>query len=430
MLIRKWYVPGDFSFNGKLSAYLLWWPTGQDITIRVTLPDLMRIVDVFNAVPKPGCREFEPVFSRFRIPGYLGLMFEISPGCEIPEMVTLGFEIETGLGLSEVYEKTITLPPVGEDTSPPYPKICRSWDTGGFAVVPDVPGDAPATLPEQRRQEERSIISSVFEQVFRKTDRISTDLGDEFRIEGRALTILCPERKLKYDQIISPKNSWPLPKTVKFTSVVPSRVEITNVPSLVPVPEAVVYTDDGYKIKLNFLKADERYLLSLEYDFKDFHCLSRLIQHGCSVKPPCNSYDRSITCEICALLKYPDILAMGGYAVTLRDYEISIDIPLQGKTASPESPGGQKGYDSPENSPVLSTGLSLFRSASELRKFIEVQKDFSYLSAQLFCDGAAYSTGTILQSSVKITVRTDLSLAQPAADGSVSLRYRDQFLKI
>ena len=52
MLIRKFLDPSEFSPSGTLSAYLLW-PTDQDITIRVTMPGLMRIVDVFNAIPNP-----------------------------------------------------------------------------------------------------------------------------------------------------------------------------------------------------------------------------------------------------------------------------------------------------------------------------------------------------------------------------------------
>ena len=143
MLIRKLYIPSEFSPSGTLSAYLLW-PTDQDITIRVTIPDLMRIVDVFNAIPEPGSREHEQVFSRFTIPGYLGLTFEACPGREIPETVTLGFDIETGLDLSEVYEKTIAFSPSAKDASLPYPKICGPRNTRGFAEISDISG-APYT---------------------------------------------------------------------------------------------------------------------------------------------------------------------------------------------------------------------------------------------------------------------------------------------
>jgi hypothetical protein len=420
MLIRKLFVPNAFSPEGTLSAYLLW-PSDREITVRVTIPDSVRIVNTFNSVPNSNSDDGSLLFSRFTIEGYLGLIFARHFENEIPGSVTLGFEIKTGIGLSEVYEKTITRSSVGNDMSLQDPGICRSRDTGGFAEVHDVPPASYITLQGQGEQEERSAISAAFEQVFRKTNQISADLNEEFRIDGRALTILCPERKLKYDQIISPKNAWPLPKTVKFTSVVPSRVVVMRIPELIPVPESVVYTDDGYKLKLNFLTAGERYLLSLEYDFEGCPCLSRLIENVCSITPPKEENDRSITCEVSALIKYPDILSMGGYAVALRDYEIVIDIPLQGKSIDQTVSDEQNSSSLHGGSHAHSKDISPFRFTPDLQKYIEVQKDFSFQSAQWFCDGAAYSAGTIRPSNVKIAVRTDLSLAKPAADGTVSL---------
>lgn len=421
MLLRKLYVPEKFLPSGILSTYLLW-ASDRRITIRVTIPESVHIVNVFNSVPDPNLREGVLLFSRFVTNGYLGLTLAIRPERKNPDTVTIRFEIETGLGLSEVYEKTITLQPVGY-------KIRGSYNRGVFAKVCNVPAATEDTPHGQGEQEARSAISAAFEQIFRKTSQISADLEDEFRIDGRALIILCPERRLKYDQVISPKNAWPLPKTVKFTSVVPSRVEVTRIPDLTPVPEAVVYIDDGYKLKLNFLAAGERYLLSLEYDFEDFSVFSRLIETGCSVRQPATGNDCFLTCEVSALIKYPDILSRGGYAVTLRDYEIPIDILLQEEAIDQTGTAVQNESFNPNKRREHSSGISPFCSAPDLQKCIKVQKDFSYQSAQWLCDGATNSAGTILPSHVKIIVRIDLSLAKPAADGSISFRYRDLFLK-
>jgi hypothetical protein len=262
---------------------------------------------------------------------------------------------------------------------------------------------------------ERVVQSGEFEKIFRQTERISTDLKDEFEIEGRALTLLCRERKLKFDQIIVPKKTWPLPKTVKFSSVVPSRVEVTRIPDLRPVPESVVYTDDGYKLKLNFLSAGNHYLLSLEYDFPPTLYLEPMVELSCSPDFSDIPDASRVTCGISALLKYPEILARGGYAVTFRDFESSIIIsPVQ------KVPG-------PDRVPV-SAPTHMFIPKSDLQRYVEVKKDFMFGRAEWTRTNPDEAGGISQPHGISVFILTDLSTGKPAADGILSLRYRELFL--
>jgi hypothetical protein len=310
---------------------------------------------------------------------------------------------EDGSGLSEVYEKQVTLvSPAGTDVPFLLETRIQMENTRNFQTWEN----------NQRFNSlaDRTVLSEEFENIFRQTDRISADLNDEFEIVGRVLTLLCPERKLKFDQVIVPKKTWPLPKTVKFTSVVPSRVDVTSVPSLRPVPESVVYTDDGYKLKLNFLSAGERYLLSLEYDLPTTLCLEQMVELSSSTVISGVSEVPQITCRICALLKYPDILARGGCAVTFKDVESCIGI----------QPGPDRVYESAPAHPFI--------TESDLHRYIKVKRDFTFGRAEWICTKPDQTGGISQSRGIRIFIRTDLSTGKPAADGILSFQYSDLFL--
>jgi hypothetical protein len=385
------------------------WDADVPITLRIAKPDSLDIRETFNAEPEPDTCPGELVFSRFTTPGYLGLIFSVLPDTTVPVTVTIMITAEDGSGLSEVYEKQVMLFSYPGKDLPVLQELCPQMENERNSSVQE-------NISNSDTLTENAVLSEEFEKIFRQTERISTDLKDEFEIEGRALTLLCHERKLKFDQIIVPKKTWPLPKTVKFTSVVPSRVEVTRIPDLRPVSESVVYTDDGYKLKLNFLSAGEQFLLSLEYDFPTMLYLEPMVELSCSPDFSGIPDASRVTCGISALLKYPEILARGEYAVTFRDFEFGIIIPPV--QIAPE----------PDCVPV-SAPARLLIPESDLHRYIEAKKDFTFNRA-VWTDTNPDGAGGISPSrGIRVVIRTDLSTGKPAADGILSLRYRDLFLR-
>lgn len=428
MLIRKFYI-ADTCLCGEAMATYFLWTIDHKITLRVKMPDELRLIEIFNAEPEPDPYRGEIKFSCFKIPGYLGLTFGAQVEGTAPTNVMIEIVIEDECGLIEEYEKSVTLLPVTGNRHFLLPTICNHQISAGNYQSPEVSEISPARRDKEYTgsPDEKTAVYVVFDKIFQKTDRILADLEDEFRIEGRALTLLCSEHKMKYDQIVIPKKTWPLPKTVKFTSVVPSRVEVTRLPDLTPVPESVVYTDDGYKLKLNFLTEGDQYLLSFEYDFPETLCLSSLISLGCSPKIPETLNDLTIICGISAQLKYPEILARGGCALNIRDLEVCIDLPFK------------PGLSEPDRANVLDSGIGFTGCIpvaapihevipeSDLSNNIVIKKDFTFHSAEWAFRQPANSNDTPRPAVIKLVVRTDLSLGKPATDGVLSLRYRDRF---
>lgn len=333
MLVSKLYVPKKCPDGERLVTYLLW-PKNQEITIILKKPESWDIEQLYNPA-RNQMREGNVIaFSGFFINGYLGIVFRMPILSEVSKTEEIVFTIDDGSGLSEVHERKVTIFRHSEIISGDCTSHSITSGQQEKKQVQDyagrdcmhVPGLHESTAYPQIL-EESMIVAHRIKEIFTKANAVDADLSEEFRIDGKHLTFLRKDKRLKYDLVVVPEISRPLPKTIKFTHVIPFRIAITHLPDLARIPWAVVYTDDGYKIKLRHLTAGERYLVSLEYTLENDTFLDNLVEKTWYSKTvrtdiATNGYD------VIALLKYPEILTKDACGVEIRDIEICIDIPV------------------------------------------------------------------------------------------------------
>jgi hypothetical protein len=410
MLISKLYVPKTCSQGDRLVTYILW-PGNEEITITLTKPELWKIEEIYNHVPPKETNNGVIKFSRSIFKGYLGIILRIPLSEEITRMDKLVFEIDNGSGLSEVYEKEVFVfkqSAVSPATSCNNVREFRTQEQTLLEQqpqkdlrcisVPQIISDGPHI------HKERDIITREMQKIFTKTDIIGNDLRCEFRIEGTHLTLLCQENRLKYDLVLVPVVSRPLPKTVKFTHVIPSRVNIVHLPDLNQIPEAIVYTDDGYKIKLNHLLIGERYLLSLEFRVSDLTVLEVLIDTTC-YKDMNDPDTTSQNYTICALLKYPEIFHKDSCDIEIHDIGIPVAIRMDRNLS--EMLDNWKKHKQEH-------GLSQF-----FENNISVSGDFSSQRKDIRYNFPIHAP---CPDNIRIILYMDLSTSKPAASGILSLK--------
>lgn len=409
-----------------MAIYILW-PTDRKISVRITIPDSLSIHEIFNGECNPGTNFGELKFSRFVINGYLGITFKVQIIGNSSTPVNIGFVFEDESGMSEVHTKTVLLIPQGMRHIPTtsiniYPNTEVHEDKLVGVSISRTPRDYPSFETEEKYR-----IASILEKIFKKLDQISYDIEDEFKIEGRVLTVLFPESKLRFEQIIRLKKSRPLPKTVKFTHIIPSRVEIIQLTNLKPVPESVVYVDDGYKIKLNFLSPDESLLLSLEYCFDEVAKLPPLLQESCSLNVQMNPDPETIRFDISVQVKYPDLLTRNGCTVNFRDLQIELEILFNQKPLSDASDEAKI-----KNAVILPLGDksmhaqcgAIISESSKEKICVIIRRDFTYNTASLTCGISERSTIQPQSQKLKLFLRTDLPFGKPAEDVSIVLNGR------
>jgi hypothetical protein len=333
MLVSKLYVPTKCIQGERLVTYLLW-PKNQEIEVTLTKPELWDIEELYNYTRSHEREGSDIVFSDFDNNGFIGIVFRIPVLSEDSKTEEIVFTIDDGSGLSEVHKRKVTIVKHSEIalgdcvphsiTSGPQENKQAQFHAGRACM--HVPGLHESTTYQQI-PEKREVVARCVKDSFARADAIDADLSEEFRIDGKQLTFLRKDKRLIYDLIVVPEISRPLPKTIKFTHAIPFRIAITHLPDLARIPWAVVYTDDGYKIKLRHLTAGERYLVSLEYTIENDTFLDHLVEKTWYSKTVhsdiiTNGYD------VIALMKYPEILTRDACGVEIRDIEICIEIPV------------------------------------------------------------------------------------------------------
>lgn len=393
MLVRNLFVPTSCLQGDRMTTYVLW-PENRKIAVRITKPKCFTVEEIFNAVREPGSGEDELVFSRFRVNGYLGVVFKTPVLDAASDTVQLTYALEDENGLSEVRTKRVNL--IG---SPVH----------GHRPAGDSPGPALSATGGARVHNEQDLVSAAMERVRRIMGVIDAELREEFRIEGRQMTISYSERTQRYDMVLISEKTYLLPKTVKYTHVVPLRVAIARLPELVPVPDAVVTADSAYKIKLNRLIPGERYLFSLEYALDDPGFLDLMVERShCNALSTGPDGAPSLN-EFCVLLKYPDLLKRNDASLVFRDIEARVEIDIR--------------RDIPARPHPQSCERTIARDLQELcadprfRRSIEVRGDFLYAGCRRSADP--------LPGSLHVVLRTDLFPGKPAAAGALSYNCRD-----
>ncbi|WP_292410300.1 MULTISPECIES: hypothetical protein [unclassified Methanoculleus] len=392
MLVRNLFVPSSCPQGGRVTTYVLW-PESRKVIIRITKPECFTVEEIFNAELEQGTGEDELVFSRFGVNGYLGVVFRAPVLDKASDTMQLTYAVEAEDGLGEVHTKRVNL--IG---SPVH----------GPRLAGDSPGPALSATGGARVHNERDLVSAAIERIYRTMGVIDAELREEFRIEGRQMTISCSERIQRYDMVLIPEKTYLLPKTVKYTHVVPLRVAIARLPKLVPVPEAVVTADSAYKIKLNRLVPGERYLFSLEYALDNPEFLDLIVERShCNTLSTGPDGARSLY-EFGVLLKYPGLLKHNDASLVFRDIEAGVEIDIR--------------RDIPARSHLQSCERTIARDLQELcadprfRCSIEVRGDFVYAGCRRSADP--------LPEFVHVVLRTDLSPGKPAAAGTLSYKRR------
>jgi hypothetical protein len=392
MLVRNLFVPSSCLPGGRVTTYVLW-PESRKVIIRITKPECFTVEEIFNAELEQGTGEDELVFSRFGVNGYLGVVFRAPVLDKASDTMQLTYAVEAEDGLGEVHTKRVNL--IG---SPVH----------GPRLAGDSPGPALSATGGARVHNERDLVSAAIERIYRTMGVIDAELREEFRIEGRQMTISCSERIQRYDMVLIPEKTYLLPKTVKYTHVVPLRVAIARLPKLVPVPEAVVTADSAYKIKLNRLVPGERYLFSLEYALDNPEFLDLIVERShCNTLSTGPDGARSLY-EFGVLLKYPGLLKHNDASLVFRDIEAGVEIDIR--------------RDIPARSHLQSCERTIARDLQELcadprfRCSIEVRGDFVYAGCRRSADP--------LPEFVHVVLRTDLSPGKPAAAGTLSYKRR------
>lgn len=382
-----------------MATYVLW-PEDRKIAVRITKPKCFAVEEIFNAVRESGTGEDELVFSRFGMNGYLGVVFKTLVLDTVPETVQLTYTVKAEDGLREVHTKRVSL--IG---SPVH----------GRRLTRGAPGQALSITGSPRVHGERDLVSAEIERIHRTVDVIDAELQEEFRIEGRQMTISCSERIQRYDMVLIPEKTYSLPKTVKYMHVAPLRVAIARLPGLVPAPDAIVMADGAYKIKLNHLAPGERYLFSLEYALDDPEFLDLMMERSyCNTLFP-GPDDALRVYEFSAQLKYPDLLKHDDLSLVFRDIEARVDIDVRRDIpARPHLQSCER---------TIARDLQEFCADPRFRRSIEVTGDFAYIDCwwSLTEDGSTDP----LPEFVHVVLQTDLSPGKPAVSGALSYKCRD-----
>ena len=399
MLVRHLFVPSVCLQGGRMATYVLW-PENRMIAVRITKPECFAVEEIFNAVREPGTGEDELVFSRFGMNGYLGVAFKIPVLDTVPETVQLTYAVEAEDGLSELHTKRVNL--IG---SPVHGRRL----TGG------APGSALPVTGSPWIHDERDLVSAAVERIYRTMGVIDAELREEFRIEGRQMTISRSEQIQRYDMVLIPEKTYSLPKTVKYMHVAPLRVAITRLPGLVPVPDAIMMADGAYKVNLNHLIPGERYLFSLEYALDDPEFLDIMMERSYCSALSTGPDDTLRVYEFSAQLKYPDLLKHDDLSLVFRDIEARVDIDIRRDIPARPHPRSCER--------TIARDLQEFCADPRFRRSIEVTGDFAYVD----CWWSSTEDGSAgpLPEFVHVVLQTALSPGKPAVSGALLYKCRD-----
>lgn len=297
----------------------------------------------------------------------------------------------------------------------------------------------------------KEVVTRAFNYIFKKNEKIESDVQDAFKIDGQEMTIICPEGKQKYSMLIIPKSSISKPKSKVITNCRPVRVELKQMMGFAEVPNAIQMLDDGFKINAGLLSPGETYILEIENKIEDPRFLDHLVDRNKPRDIPHDGDGKIRRYEISAQLKFLDVLKRDFGAVKLRDLEMNVDVAVYQdvNTSIPKVFRDQletlvkfsKSKDKSKAHQLMMRHLQLQQSeyggnSFELlrdlqdvfdpfrfQKYVDVKKDFHYRDCRR---GAMCYDSTLMPNWPKLMTvisRTDLSLNKAAADGIVEYNH-------
>lgn len=294
----------------------------------------------------------------------------------------------------------------------------------------------------------KPIIQNVVDKITQRISKIDQNINDTFQIDGREMTVLCPESIQKYSiSLISKKNSF-FHNKAKFELGKVRRANIRSLIGLEPI-RAINLTENGFELDLKKLRPSERYILDIEYSLDDPRFLDSLVNREVVKETP---NEDSTEYWMVAQLKHLESLKSEYGRIDLRDVDFNVDVGIHQdvNTKIPEGFKDQietisqltkkKGRDEKfklfhklmaiQNRPhsgkefkILANIAELF-SAMSFRKFVNVSQDFHYYNCEKGSNVYDYSFVS-WPKFMKITSRTDLGLDKPAAKGTLIYKRSD-----
>lgn len=293
----------------------------------------------------------------------------------------------------------------------------------------------------------KMIIEKGIDKITRRASKIEQNITDAFTIDGREMTILCPESVQKYSLSIISKNNFSQSKA-RFELGKVRRAEIRSVVGL-ESHDAINILESGFELKLSELQYGQRYLLDVEYAIEDPNFLDSLVNRAIDREAP---NENNTEYWMVAQLKHLSALKSEYGRIDLRDVDFNVDVGIHQdvNTKVPDDFKDQlktivellqkKGRDekfklyhkllSLQNKPhaghefeILGSLVALF-SPPTFKKFINVSQDFQYYKCEKSTNVYDYSF-MVWPKFMKVTSRTDLGLHKPASKGTLVYKKTD-----
>ena len=286
------------------------------------------------------------------------------------------------------------------------------------------------------------------EQMLKRANGVDNNISEAFAVQGREMTIVCPESIQKYSLSLCAKQSGFFKQKAKIELGKVRRANIRSIVGLQSI-DAITILDNGFELNLKKLKPGEQYVLDVEYFLEDRNFLDSLVNREAVNETPEND---STKYWMVAQLKHLETLRSQYYRIDLRDVDFSVNVGVHQDvgTVIPNYFKDQletiaeltkrKGRDEKfrlfykllrmqntklggKEYKVLGEIMSLF-SPPKFSKYVSVQKDFHYSDCEK--GTSVYDLPIVTWPKfMKVTCRTDLNLNKPASNGQLIYKRRD-----
>ena len=285
-------------------------------------------------------------------------------------------------------------------------------------------------------------IKHAVEKMLKLANHVDSNISDAFTIQGREITVLCPESIQKYSISLSSKESGFFNNKVKFEHGDVRRANIVSVIGLKTI-DAIKRLDTGFELDLKKLKPGEQYVLNAEYFLNEPNFIESLVNREVVRETPKND---STEYWMVAQLKHLESLKSTYCKIDLRDVDFNVDVGVhqdvvtripshfkdQLETISELTKRKGRGEKyklfqkllhiqntefGGKEYKILGDILNIF-SPPNFKKYVYVKNDFHYSACEK--GNTMYDFPIVTWPKfMKVTSRTDLSLDHPASRGEL-----------
>lgn len=286
----------------------------------------------------------------------------------------------------------------------------------------------------------KPLIKRSVEKMLKRAEGVDNNISEAFTVQGREMTILCPESIQKYSLSLIAKQSNFFNKKTKFEL---GKVRRANVRSIVGLQsiDAITVLDNGFELNLKKLKPGEQYVLDVEYYLEDQNFIESLVSREKVNETPGEDQTKY---WMVAQLKHLESLKSEYCRIDLRDVDFNVNVGVH-QDINTKIPGGfkeqletiseltkKKGRDEKfklfyklleiqnrkfggKEYELLGDIMNLF-SPVKFKKYVDVTSDFHYSNCEK--GAGVYDYPFVMWPKfMRITSRTDLGLDKPAANG-------------